>query len=70
MATLEIPAGKFTFTARESGPGDGPLVLFLHGFPQSSYEWRHQVAALGAAGYHAVAPDLRGYSPGARPEGV
>ncbi|GAC1329573.1 MAG: alpha/beta hydrolase [Mycobacteriales bacterium] len=70
MAMLEIPAGEFTFTARESGPGTGPLVLLLHGFPQSSHEWRHQLAALGAAGYHAVAPDLRGYSPGARPEGV
>ncbi|MDQ6648639.1 MAG: alpha/beta fold hydrolase [Actinomycetota bacterium] len=70
MQTREIPAGEFTFTVREEGPPDGPLVLFLHGFPQSSHEWRHQLAAVGAAGYHAVAPDLRGYSPGARPTGV
>jgi len=70
MQMLEIPAGGFTFTAREAGPADGVLMLFLHGFPQSSYEWRHQLAAFGEAGYHAVAPDLRGYSPGARPDGV
>ena len=41
--------------------GDGPLVLMLHGFPELSHSWRHQVAALSAAGYRAVAPDMRGY---------
>lgn len=41
--------------------GAGPLVLMLHGFPETSDVWRHQVAALAAAGYRAVAPDLRGY---------
>jgi pimeloyl-ACP methyl ester carboxylesterase len=41
--------------------GDGPLVLLLHGFPESWYSWRHQLVALAAAGYHAVAPDQRGY---------
>src|ERR1700745_506863 len=41
--------------------GDGPLVLLLHGFPESWYSWRHQLTALAAAGYHAVAPDQRGY---------
>jgi len=45
-------------------------VILLHGFPQTSWSWRHQLTALGDAGYHAVAPDQRGYSPGARPEGV
>lgn len=40
----------------------------LHGFPQSRHSWRHQVPALGAAGYRAVAPDQRGYSAGARPD--
>ena len=58
------------FTARADGPPDGPLVLLLHGFPQTSWEWHHQLPALGAAGYRAVAPDQRGYSPGARPVGV
>ncbi len=41
--------------------GSGPLVLMLHGFPESWYSWRHQLTALAAAGYHAVAPDQRGY---------
>src|SRR6478672_11164747 len=41
--------------------GEGPLVLMLHGFPESWYSWRHQLTALGDAGYHAVAPDVRGY---------
>ena len=41
--------------------GDGPLVLLCHGFPESWYSWRHQLAALAAAGFHAVAPDMRGY---------
>lgn len=41
--------------------GHGPLVVLLHGFPESWYSWRHQLTALAAAGYHAVAPDQRGY---------
>lgn len=41
--------------------GEGPLVVLLHGFPESWYSWRHQLAALAEAGYHAVAPDQRGY---------
>ncbi len=45
----------------EAGPDDGPLVVLCHGFPESWYSWRHQLPALAAAGYHAVAPDMRGY---------
>ncbi|CAK9160237.1 unnamed protein product [Ilex paraguariensis] len=41
--------------------GQGPLVLFLHGFPELWYSWRHQILYLAAHGYRAVAPDLRGY---------
>jgi len=41
--------------------GAGPLVLLLHGFPETSYAWRHQLAGLSNAGFHAVAPDLRGF---------
>lgn len=57
-----------TFDAWKEGPADGPLVLLLHGYPQSRHTWRAQVPALAAAGYLAVAPDQRGYSPGARPD--
>ena len=41
--------------------GEGPLVVLCHGFPESWYSWRHQLAALAEAGFHAVAPDQRGY---------
>ena len=41
--------------------GVGPAVLLCHGFPELWYSWRHQLAALAAAGFHAVAPDMRGY---------
>ena len=48
-------------TMRVAEQGSGPLVLFCHGWPESWYSWRHQLAALAAAGYRAVAPDMRGY---------
>ena len=41
--------------------GEGPLILLCHGFPKSWYSWRHQLSALAEAGFHAVAPDMRGY---------
>ena len=47
--------------------GEGPLVLLLHGFPELWYSWRHQLPALAATGYHAVAPDIRGYGESDRP---
>lgn len=50
--------------------GEGPLVVLCHGFPESWYSWRHQMAALAAAGYHVVAPDQRGYGQTERPEAV
>src|SRR5229473_3089913 len=50
--------------------GKGPLVLLCHGFPESWYSWRHQIGALAAAGFHAVAPDMRGYGKSDRPEAI
>jgi pimeloyl-ACP methyl ester carboxylesterase len=50
--------------------GSGPLVILLHGFPECWYSWRHQLEALAAAGFHAVAPDQRGYCRTDRPEGI
>jgi pimeloyl-ACP methyl ester carboxylesterase len=50
--------------------GEGPLVLLCHGFPELWYSWRHQLAALAAAGFHAAAPDMRGYGETDRPEAI
>jgi pimeloyl-ACP methyl ester carboxylesterase len=50
--------------------GDGPMVLMLHGFPESWYSWRHQFAPLADAGYHAVAPDMRGYGNSDKPANI
>jgi pimeloyl-ACP methyl ester carboxylesterase len=50
--------------------GEGPLVLLCHGFPESWYSWRHQLPALAEAGFHAVAPDMRGYGQTDRPDAI
>jgi pimeloyl-ACP methyl ester carboxylesterase len=52
----------------EAGPQTGRLVVLCHGFPESWYSWRHQLNALGDAGYHVVAPDQRGYGQTDAPE--
>jgi pimeloyl-ACP methyl ester carboxylesterase len=61
-------APHLAFDALVAGESGAPLVLLLHGFAESMHCWRAQVAALGAAGYRAVAPSQRGYSPDARPD--
>jgi pimeloyl-ACP methyl ester carboxylesterase len=50
--------------------GSGPLVVLCHGFPECWYSWRHQLPALADAGFHAVAPDMRGYGQTARPHEI
>jgi pimeloyl-ACP methyl ester carboxylesterase len=67
-ATISTPEG--TFLAHVAGAAGAPLVLLLHGFPQSRFTWRDVMAPLAAAGLHAVAPDQRGYTPGVRPKDV
>jgi len=66
----EIRVGDWVFDAFVDGSTDGELVLLLHGFPESAAEWHSVLPQLAAAGYYAVAPNQRGYSPGARPVGV
>lgn len=69
VRTVELTTNSsLVFTADVAGPADAPLVVLLHGFPQSRYAWRHQLPALAGAGMRALAPDQRGYSPGARPQ--
>src|SRR5437764_15280217 len=50
--------------------GEGPLVVLCHGWPELSYSWRHQIAALAASGFHAVAPDMRGYGKSDAPAAI
>ncbi|MEU8792496.1 alpha/beta hydrolase [Streptomyces sp. NPDC048643] len=60
------PAGRIHLVEQ----GEGPLVLLVHGFPEFWYSWRHQLPVLAAAGYRAVAVDVRGYGRSSRPEAV
>ncbi|MEU6387991.1 alpha/beta hydrolase [Streptomyces sp. NPDC046939] len=61
--TVEAPAGRLHLVEQ----GSGPLVLLVHGFPESWYSWRRQLPALAAAGYRAVAIDVRGYGRSSKP---
>jgi epoxide hydrolase 4 len=65
---LWIDTGEVRLHAVEAG--SGPLVVLLHGFPEFWWSWRHQIPALAAAGFHVVAPDLRGYNLSDRPKRV
>ena len=67
---LELAVNGLTFDALALGPEQGELVLFLHGFPQFANAWTAMMEPLAATGFRTVAVDQRGYSPGARPDGV
>ena len=63
---VDVPGGRIHLVEQ----GTGPLVLLVHGFPESWYSWRHQLPALAAAGYRAVAIDVRGYGRSSKPGDV
>jgi len=67
---LELDIGGLRFSALAAGDADAELVLLLHGFPQTARAFGRQLEQLAGAGYHAVAPELRGIVPGARPNGT
>lgn len=66
---MQVTVGELVLDVLVDGPGAGEPVLLLHGFPQTSRSWRLVVPSLTAAGLRVLAPDQRGYSPGARPQG-
>jgi len=66
----EVSAAGFRFRCRLAGPAEGEPVILLHGFPETSRMWLPVMERLAAEGYRCLAPDQRGYSPGARPRGV
>ncbi len=67
----EVQANGFTFRCRTCGMDQqGELIVFLHGYPETSITWEPAMQALAAKGYRCFAPNQRGYSPGARPKGV
>ena len=63
-----VEVGQVRLEVREEGAG--PPVVLLHGFPESSYSWRHVMRALADSGFHAVAPDQRGYVRSDKPRGI
>jgi pimeloyl-ACP methyl ester carboxylesterase len=65
LTSRRLSANGVEFSVLEAG--SGPLALCLHGFPDSAHTWRHLLPALGDAGFHAVAPYMRGYAPSAVP---
>ena len=66
----QVATNGIHLNVAEAGPEDGPLVILLHGFPESWYGWRHQIDPLARAGYRVVAPDQRGYGGSDKPAGV
>jgi pimeloyl-ACP methyl ester carboxylesterase len=67
---VRVTVDDLAFDALVAGPDDGPLVVLLHGFPETAHEWCHVMAPLAERGYQVVAPTTRGLSPGARPSDV
>lgn len=67
---INVPANGIRLRAAVAGPVQGPLVVFVHGFPESWYSWRDQLEALGSAGYRAVAIDVRGYGGSDKPHPI
>jgi pimeloyl-ACP methyl ester carboxylesterase len=65
VRSATVPANGLEFGLLEAG--SGPLALCLHGFPDTAHTWRHLLPALAGAGFHAVAPFMRGYAPTAVP---
>ena len=62
-----VKTDRHTTSYLESGPADGPLVIFVHGWPELAISWRHQLPCMASLGFRAVAPDMRGYGRSSSP---
>ena len=69
LQQVEVVANGLTFLCRKQGDQGEPVIM-LHGFPETSHMWLPLMEKLSSVGYQCLAPDQRGYSPGARPEGI
>src|SRR5947207_6759870 len=56
-----VKTNRHTTFYLAAGPEDGPVIIFVHGWPELSISWRHQLPALAALGFRAIAPEMRGY---------
>src|SRR5437764_257406 len=68
LSERRVDVGEVSLNVSEAG--DGELVVLLHGFPELAYSWRHQLPAIAAAGFRAIAPDQRGYGNSSAPPEV
>ncbi|KAJ1700073.1 hypothetical protein LUZ63_008585 [Rhynchospora breviuscula] len=66
--TMEV--NGISMHVAEKGPADGPAILFVHGFPELWYSWRHQILSLSARGYCCIAPDMRGFGDTTAPPSI
>ncbi len=70
ITVQRIATNGIELSVAGAGPEDGPLVVLLHGFPETWYGWRHQIEPLAAAGYRVIVPDQRGYGASDKPRGI
>ena len=69
-AASRVDLGEVSLNVVSAGPVDGRLTILLHGFPEFSFGWRHQIEPLAEAGLHVVVPDQRGYNRSSKPDGI
>ena len=70
VSERRVATNGIELNVAEAGDPDDPLVILVHGFPESWYSWRHQIVPIAKAGYHVVAPDMRGYGKSDKPREI
>ena len=67
---VRVPTNGIHLNVAQAGPADGPLLIFLHGFPEFWYGWRNQIEHFAGLGYRVWAPDQRGYNLSDKPDAI